>query len=229
MPPQHSPAPSLAADCVPVPIPPHRRELVRRAIAQGRVMTYATETSYALGGNALDANLVQAIYRIKGRDPGKPLLLLVEGRRGVEEWVGAVAPAARLLMARFWPGPLTLVFAAGPQVPAHLLNSKGTIALRWSPHPAVAELLDLGGVPLIGTSANASGAPSLHTARAVLEAFPGESILAMDGGTAPGGAPSTVLDATLRPFRIVRPGAVSAVALRTALADAPEFAPPDAG
>jgi L-threonylcarbamoyladenylate synthase len=228
MPPRTSRHSFRTALSVPVPIPPAQRELVRRALADGLVMTYPTETFYALGGNALDAGLVNEIYRLKGRGAGKPLPLLVDARRGLDGWVGEPPPEAERLMARFWPGPLTLVLPAGPRLPPHLRDARGNVALRWSPHPAIAELLALGEVPLIGTSANRSGAPGLNTAQAVLDAFDGEPILALDGGPAPGGAPSTVLDVTVRPFDLVRAGAVPVAELRAALAETPDLAPVEA-
>ncbi|HEX7927724.1 MAG TPA: L-threonylcarbamoyladenylate synthase [bacterium] len=193
------------------------REAIRRAIALGRVMTYPTETTYALGGNALSPALVESIYRLKGRDRNKPMLLLVNARGGLRDWVGGMPAGAEALMERFWPGPLTLVFPAGPSLPFHLPDARGTVALRWSPHPLVAELLDIGGAPLIGTSANLSGQPSLNDAQAVIQAFPAEPLLTIDGGVAAGSLPSTVLDVSVRPFRIVREGVISRDAIRDAL------------
>jgi L-threonylcarbamoyladenylate synthase len=201
-----------------LPLTEAARARVRRALEAGEVLTFPTETSYALGGNALSAALVAAVYRLKGRERGKPLPLLVDGAAGLERWARAVHPAAGVLIERFWPGPLTLVLRAGPALPAHLVDERGAVALRWSPHPAVAELLALGGVPLIGTSANRSGTPALHSVDAVLRAFPGAPLLALDGGPTSGGAPSTVLDATVVPFAVVREGAVSVAKLRAALA-----------
>jgi L-threonylcarbamoyladenylate synthase len=207
-----------------------QRALLRQALREGRVLTFPTETTYALGGNALLPALVQSIYRLKGRDRDKPMLLLVDGSRGLADWVGGVPPGAAPLMERFWPGPLTLVFRAGPGLPPHLPDARGTVALRWSPHPLVAELLALGGAPLIGTSANRSGTPELTSAQAVLAAFPGEPILAVDGGPAPGGLPSTVLDVTERPFHVVRVGAVPVGEIRAALLPAfADLAPPEPG
>jgi len=209
-----------------LPLAGAARERVRQALAAGEAMTYPTETSYGLGGNALSAALVAAVYRLKGRERDKPLLLLVDGGAGLERWARDVPSAARVLIKRFWPGPLTLVLRAAPGLPAHLANRRGTVALRWSPHPAIAELLALGGVPLIGTSANRSGGPSLHSVEAVLGAFPGEPLLALDGGPTSAGAPSTVLDATVLPFAVLREGAVSIAAIREALVGAhPEAAP----
>ncbi|MFI5399965.1 MAG: L-threonylcarbamoyladenylate synthase [SAR324 cluster bacterium] len=200
------------------PFTAHQRNAIRRALEHGRVMTYPTETSYALGGNALSAGLVDAIYRLKGRERCKRILLLVDGSGDLSPWVRDVPEAARVLMRILWPGPLTLVLRGGRDLPAHLADERGTVAVRWSPHPVVAELLAVGSVPLIGTSANRSGAPSLNDADSVLRTFRAAPLLAIDGGPARGGPPSTVLDATVSPFLIVREGALSRTRLRDALA-----------
>jgi tRNA threonylcarbamoyl adenosine modification protein (Sua5/YciO/YrdC/YwlC family) len=120
-------------------------------------------------------------------------------------------------MEALWPGPLTLVLRAGPALPRHLPDDRGTVAVRWSSHPVVADLLKLGGVPLIGTSANVSGTDALHDAYAVLDTFPLEPILAIDGGPTSGGPASTVLDMTVIPFAVVRLGAVPLSTLRAVL------------
>jgi L-threonylcarbamoyladenylate synthase len=218
--------PAAQPERVATPFGPVERDRLRRALARGETMAFPTETSYALGGNALLEPLAAAIYRLKGRRRDQPLLLLVDGAPDVERWAGEVPPAARVLMERFWPGPLTLVFRAAPHLPPHLADGRGTVALRWSPHPVVAELLRIGGVPLIGTSANRSGSPALHTADAVRAAFPGEPLLCVDGGATAEGPPSTVLDVTLRPFRVLRPGAIAPALLGDALrARFPELSP----
>jgi len=99
--------------------------------------------------------------------------------------------------------------------------------VRWSPNPTVGELLHLGGVPLIGTSANRSGEAAARDAEAVARIFGADVDIVVDGGTTAGGAPSTLIDATVTPFRILRAGAVSAEALRAALQNShPDVAPP---
>lgn len=216
--PAPAPGANVAQERIAPPFTAQQRNAMLRALERGRVMTYPTETSYALGGNALSAGLVEAVYRLKGRERDKRVLLLVDGSGDLSPWVRDVPEAARFLMRALWPGPLTLVLRAGADLPAHLADERGNVAVRWSPHPVVAELLAVGGVPLIGTSANRSGAPSLNDADSVLRAFRTAPLLAIDGGPAAGGPPSTVLDATVFPFRIVREGAFSRARLREKLA-----------
>lgn len=190
---------------------------LRAALQASTVMTYPTETSYALGGNALLPEVTEAIYVLKGRPRDKAMILLVDGADGLAGWVREVTPVAGALMERFWPGPLTLVFAAGRNMPPHLVNERGNVALRWSPHPLIGALLRLGGVPLIGTSANLSGARPLHTVGEVLETFPQGIDLALDGGRTSGGAPSTLVDTTVSPVRVLREGSVPRVAIHAVL------------
>ena len=190
---------------------------LRRALQEGAVMTYPTETSYALGGNALLPRVSEAIYALKGRPADKALLLLVDGAAGLTGWVREVTPVAEALMEHFWPGPLTLVFHAGPNLPPQLSSERGTVALRWSPHPLIAALLRLGGVPLVGTSANPSGRPALHSVEEVLAAFPRGIDVALNGGRTAGGAPSSLIDTTVAPPRLLREGAIPRAALQAAL------------
>lgn len=216
---------------------------LRDALSGGQVMVFPTETAYALGGNALLPSVAAAVFGLKGRPLGKALLLLIDGAaamqggsgnqglEGAQALVRDVTPAARHLMEHFWPGPLTLVLRAGPGLPPHLVDERGTVALRWSSHPAVAALLQLGGAPLIGTSANPSGVATPRRLAAVLAALqpPGGAqpqlgseqhgaapriSLAVDGGELPAGEPSTIVDTTCMPFRVLREGAISAAQLR---------------
>lgn len=212
-------SPAASPGTVVVRYPWHEADAaqLRSALREGAVMTYPTETSYALGGNALLPEATAAVFALKGRPREKAVLLLVDGSDGLTGWVREVTPTAAALMEHFWPGPLTLVFAAGPNLPPHLVDERGTVALRWSPHAVIAALLRLGGAPLIGTSANRSGGPPLHTVDDVLGAFPEGVHLAVDGGRTSGGPPSTLVDTTVAPARVLREGAVPRVALQAAL------------
>lgn len=199
-------------------------EVVRAALEDGMVMAYPTETAYALGGNALLPWVADAVFRLKGRPAAKALLLLIDGSAGVDAWAEDVSPEAEALMERFWPGPLTLVFKASHSLPAHLIDPRGTVALRWSPHPCIDTLLRIGRAPLIGTSANISGRGDPHTADDVLTTHPSGIDLLIDGGPTPGGAtthgsPSTLVDTTTHPFQVLRPGALDSGALRTVVPD----------
>ena len=121
------------------PFASRQRKVVAQALAEGRVMSYPTETSYALGGNAMDSALAAEIFRLKGRKGAKALLLLIDGEDQAQELGEGIDPAAQALMRACWPGALTLVVPATPGLPAHLRDGRDTVALRHSPHPVVAE------------------------------------------------------------------------------------------
>ncbi|MBI3991866.1 MAG: threonylcarbamoyl-AMP synthase [Candidatus Lambdaproteobacteria bacterium] len=221
-----TPPPSAGPAVLRPPLDAAARSRLRQALASGEVMAYPTETFYALGGNALHPTLAARVLALKRRSGDKALLLLVTPAQ-VPRLATDIAPAARALMAACWPGPLTLVLRAADDAPPHLRDARGTVALRCSPHPLLGELLSLGGVPLIGTSANVSGDAPAASAAAVQQAFPAGIDLLLDGGPTAGGAPSTLLDTTVRPFAVLRRGALAVASLRRVLlpdfaADAPE-------
>jgi L-threonylcarbamoyladenylate synthase len=174
----------------------------------GGLVAFPTETFYGLGANALDARAFGRVYAVKGRPEGKPLLVLVDSVRMVETLVEEISPTALTLMTRYWPGPLTLVLKAIRGLPAHLTAEVGTIGVRLPPHPVAFGLVRAAGVPITAPSANLSGEQPPTTATEVLRAFEGKIDLVIDGGATKGGLPSTILDLTVAPPRIVRKGAL---------------------
>lgn len=185
--------------------------LLQRAatiLARGGVVAFPTETFYGLGVAALEADAVRAVFAIKGRPESKPLLVLVDSIEMMETMVADVPAVARSLMARHWPGPLTLVLRAAPRVPAALTAGRGTIGVRLPSHPVARGLVHAVGAPLTAPSANPTGQPPPTTAAEVLRYFDGAIALVLDGGPTPGGPPSTVLDVTAEPPRVIRAGAV---------------------
>ena len=185
-------------------------EVVARAAAvlrDGGLVAFPTETFYGLGAAASDAAAVRRVFRVKGRDEGKPLLVLVDSI-AMAERVAEVTRRARELMARHWPGALTLVLPARAGLPPELTAGTGTIGVRLSPHPVARGLARALGGPVTAPSANLAGAPPPSTAAAVLAGFDGAIDLVLDGGATGGGPPSTVVDVTTDPPRVLRWGAV---------------------
>ena|SRR3989442_9466967 len=183
-------------------------ERAARVLKDGGVVAFPTETFYGLAAAALDARAVRRVFETKGRPESKPLLLLVDSVAMVDTVAVDVSGRARQLMARHWPGPLTLVLAASPAVPAEVTGGTGTVGVRLSPHPAATGLVSALGGPITAPSANPSGAPPPTTAADVLRGLEGKIALVLDAGPTRGGPPSTVLDLTVDPPRVVRPGAV---------------------
>jgi L-threonylcarbamoyladenylate synthase len=178
-----------------------------RALTLGGVIAFPTETFYGLGAAALDAAAVDRLLALKGRPAGKPVLVLVDSVT-MAEAVAEVSPPARALMARHWPGALTLVMPARAHVPDGVTAGTGTVGVRMSPHPVARGIVEALGAPLTAPSANPAGAQPPTTAVEVLRHFASGIDLVLDGGPTPGGAPSTVLDVTVDPPRLLRAGAV---------------------
>ena len=178
------------------------------AIAAGHVVAFPTDTAYGLGVRPDSAEAVDAVYALKGRPRALPLILLADTVEALEGW--ALLPeAAGTLIARWWPGPLTLVVPAGCRTPAHVRAADGTVGVRIPAHPAALALLRATG-PHATTSANRSGGASARRAQDVQDAFAGEAepALLLDGGPTLHGADSTVLYLA-GPVRILREGAVT--------------------
>jgi L-threonylcarbamoyladenylate synthase len=187
----------------------------------GGVLAYPTETVYGFGG-AIDTDAVGVLVGLKNRPVGKPFLLLVSssamiGRLGLQ-----MTHASSMLAARFWPGPLTLVLrGAEHRVPARLRGPEGGVAVRWTSHPALQRLIASMGDPLTSTSANRPRQPAALSASEVIEQFASQvrsgKLMVLDGGRLEPSAPSTVVDCTGTHLRIIRPGALSADELRSAV------------
>ncbi|HET7343472.1 MAG TPA: L-threonylcarbamoyladenylate synthase [Methylomirabilota bacterium] len=178
-------------------------------LAAGDVVAFPTETFYGLGAAALQPAAVRRLVHVKGRPDDKPLLVLVDSVAMVERVAAEIPPRARELMARHWPGALTLVLRARADVPREVTAGSGTIGVRLSPHPVARALVSALGEPVTAPSANPSGAPPPTTAAAVVAYFGEALALVLDAGPTPGGPPSTVLDVTCDPPRVVRAGAVA--------------------
>ena len=175
---------------------------------KGGLVVFPTETFYGLGANAIDRQAVARVFRVKGRVESKPLLVLVDSVKMAESFALEVSAAARRLMAAYWPGPLTLVFTAAPELPVELTAGTGTVGMRMPGHSVALGLVRAAGFPVTAPSANPSGEKPPTTAQAVQRFFEGKIDLILDGGPTPGGRPSTVLDVSVSPPRLVRAGAI---------------------
>jgi L-threonylcarbamoyladenylate synthase len=177
-------------------------------IRTGGLVAFPTETFYGLGAHALDADAVARVFRAKGRPADKPLLVLVDSPATASALVAEVPAAARRLIARYWPGPLTLVLPARPGLPVALTAGTGTVGVRVPGHPVALALVRAAAVPVTAPSANPHGEPSPRTAAEVLAGLGDRIDLVLDGGPTAGGLPSTLVDLTGPRPRILRAGAV---------------------
>ncbi len=208
-------------EAVLVPVDPRHPDpaAIAAALARlvaGDVIALPTDTVYGLAADVACPAAVRRIYEIKERPAEKGLILFVEGLAAATPWLAAVSPALEAVAARFWPGPLTLVVGASSAV-APELSTRGTVALRQPDHAVPRALVRALGRPLVTTSANLSGRPSLTLAADVARELAGRLPLVLDAGLAPGGQPSTVLSLAEEPPRVLRAGPISAAALREVL------------
>ncbi|HEY7396107.1 MAG TPA: L-threonylcarbamoyladenylate synthase [Gemmatimonadaceae bacterium] len=183
-----------------------------------RVLAYPTETVYGFGGG-IDRDSVDALVSLKSRPPGKPFMLLIAGPDMIDRLGLSLPSFATKLVAKHWPGPLTLVLAGGDRrVPDRLRGPEGGVAVRWTSHPGIARLIRAHGDAITSTSANRPGVPPAKSATEILEQW-GDAIArgwlrVLDAGTLTPSQPSTVLDCTGRRPRVIRPGAIPASTLR---------------
>ena len=188
---------------------------IKEVLGRGGLAAIPTETFYGLGVNPFDPAALDRLRAVKGREDGKPILVLLGSIKDLPSFATHVPSAAAVLMDAFWPGPLTLVFPARSSVPTELTAGSGRIGIRLTSCQPLRELLDRVG-PLTGTSANRAGAPPARTAREVDTALGQEVELIIDAGATPGGLPSTVVEAD-ESLRIVREGAITPDLLEAAL------------
>lgn len=180
-------------------------ELLRR----GGLVAFPTETVYGLGANALDEAAAKKIYEAKGRPSDNPLIAHISGPSELEPLVKEIPEAARKLMERFWPGPLTLIFAKKEIVPYGTTGGLDTVAVRMPSDPIANTLIRLAGVPIAAPSANRSGRPSPTTADHVWQDMDGRIDMIVDGGPVGIGLESTIVDVTGKAATILRPGAIT--------------------
>ncbi|MEE8207118.1 MAG: L-threonylcarbamoyladenylate synthase [Nitrospinaceae bacterium] len=192
-------------------------ENVQSVLNSGGVIAFPTDTFYGLGANPFNPDALSKIFQIKQRPADKPLLILIHSIDQLEDLTQEVTENARKLMEHFWPGPLTLIFKAALSLPDALTAGTGTIGIRLQDHPFTSKLLETLGRPLTAPSANISGMGELTTAQQVENSLVEKLELIVDGGPAPGGKPSTVLDTTTNPPTLLREGAVSGDKLESLL------------
>ena len=175
----------------------------------GGVVAIPTDTLYGLAASAFDADAVQKIFEIKGRDRGIALPLLLGDKEDVSLYASPVPAAAWRLIERFWPGPLTIVLPRTDRVPEDVTGGRSTVALRVPDHPVPRLLARRLGTPITGTSANLSGAEPARSAAGVARQLGVMLDMVFDGGTLPESTPSTIVDLAVSPPRVVRSGAIS--------------------
>lgn len=196
------------------------------ALRDGGVVAFPTDTLYGLGADAFREDAVERVFEIKGRPSKMALPLLLGGARDLELVATDIPDSAWALVARFWPGPLTLILKSAPEVPAIVTGGGATVAVRVPNHPVPLQLAQRLGRPITGTSANVTGGPDPKTAEDVKRALGdrfdyiveqslGEQGLGQIATTL--GTPSTVLDLSGATPRLARQGAIHLDVLLSAI------------
>lgn len=190
-----------------------------KMIAAGKLVAVPTETVYGLACSGLDAQAVEQVYEVKGRPEVKPLALMLHKGAAVTKYCSAVPKQARVLMDKFWPGPLTIVLNSKDIVPDIVRAGGRTVALRCPDHPLTQALLKKAKLPFAAPSANPSGEKSPVTAQEVLGYFDGKISAVVDGGECGLGTESTIIDMSCAPYKILRRGALPEEEISSALAE----------
>lgn len=194
--------------------------LIREAggiIKAGGLVAFPTETVYGLGGDALNPASSKKIYEAKGRPSDNPLIVHIARMEALPAIVKKVPEAAKKLAEAFWPGPLTMIMEKSEAVPKETTGGLDTVAVRMPSHPTALAFIEASGGYVAAPSANRSGRPSPTLAGYVVEDLDGRIEMILDGGDVELGLESTIVDLTVEPPMILRPGFVTKEALAGAL------------
>jgi L-threonylcarbamoyladenylate synthase len=186
-------------------------------LRSGNVVALPTDTVYGVAVDGLNPEAIEKLFAVKDRPGDKAIPLLLADLADLDRVAASLPVASRILAARFWPGGLTLVVPARKVVPEVLRAGGETVAVRVPDHSVPRHLARMLGRPLAATSANISGGTNPMSAEQVLEQLAGRILLILDGGTVGKGVPSTVVDVSVSPRRIVRAGAISSEEIEAVL------------
>lgn len=179
-------------------------------LREGGLVAFPTETVYGLGADALQEEAARKTYAAKGRPSDNPLIVHIADYDDLRKIAVNIPAETDMLAAHFWPGPLTMIFEKSPIVPYGTTGGLDTVAVRMPEDPVAAALIRATGGFISAPSANTSGRPSPTTAGHVEEDLGGKIDMILDGGTVDIGLESTILDMTVSPPMILRPGAITA-------------------
>jgi L-threonylcarbamoyladenylate synthase len=201
-------------------LPAHTPELFQKAVRRaaellraGQVVALPTETVYGLAANALDAQAVAKIFEIKARPSANPVIVHVADLQMAKRCARIFPPLAEQLAKAFWPGPLTLVLPRAEAIPKIVTAGGETVGIRWPSHPLIQAVIRECGFPLAAPSANLSNQISPTNAAHVHKQLHGKVPVIVDGGQCAVGIESSVLDLTVAPPQILRPGMIHAESL----------------
>ena len=188
-------------------------------IRRGGLLGIPTETVYGLGANALDEEAVLHIFEAKGRPQDNPLIIHVPDASWLERYCKDVPESAHRLAERFWPGPLTMILPRKPIVPLRTTGGLDTVGVRCPNHLVTLDIIRAADVPIAAPSGNTSGRPSPTCLADMREDMDGKIDGVFDGGPCAVGVESTIIDLTVTPPRLLRPGGLPLEALEEVLGE----------
>ena len=188
-----------------------KNEIKKQAniLKEGKTVIFPTETVYGLGANALDESAVSKIYEAKGRPSDNPLIVHIYDKKQVNDLAKSISEKAKLVMDKFWPGPITIIFKKKDIVPMRTSGGLDTVAIRMPSNPVAKALLEEVKLPIAAPSANISGRPSPTKGKHVYEEMNNRVDGIILGGDCTFGLESTVLDLTNDTPIILRPGSIT--------------------
>ena len=192
-------------------------KIAAEKISSGGIVAFPTETVYGLGANAFSADAVNKIFKAKGRPADNPLIVHIADISALDEIVSGVPSAARKLMDKFWPGPLTIIMKKNSSIPSAVSAGLDTVAVRMPENETARALIRAAGVPIAAPSANISGRPSPTRAEDVVFDMDGRIDAVIDGGDCSGGVESTVVSVESGLVSLLRPGIITAEQLSEAV------------
>ena len=215
-------APPLKTEVVKVNPRNPEKEIISRAaevIRNGGLVAFPTETVYGVGADALNPEAVKKIFQAKGRPSDNPIIVHIAQPEHLKGLTEDIPPLATELMNKFWPGPLTLILKKSGRVPLVVTGGQNTVAVRMPRNKVALALITSFGGPIAAPSANLSGYPSGTTAGHVFQDLRGKIDMILDAGAVEVGVESTVLDISMHPPVILRPGAVTPEQLETVIGE----------
>ena len=188
-------------------------------LRRGGLLGIPTETVYGLGADGLNEDAVRRIFEAKGRPQDNPLILHIPDAGWLERCCVDIPGAAYALAERFWPGPLTMILPRRECVPLRTTGGLDTVGVRCPDHPVTRAIISAAGVPVAAPSGNTSGRPSPTCARHMMEDMMGKIDGIVDGGDCAVGVESTIIDLTVQPPRLLRPGGLPLESLEQVLGE----------
>lgn len=197
----------------------YKLDIAAKALSCGKLVAFPTETVYGLGANALNPDAVKSIFTAKGRPQDNPLIIHIAQKEDIYKFVKSVPETAKKILDALTPGPITIVLEKSDIIPDIVTAGGSTVAIRIPESEIARELIRRAGVPVAAPSANTSGKPSPTKASHVAEDLLDAVEFIVDGGACRVGLESTVIDLTVTPPTILRPGGVTHEQLTDLLGD----------